>query len=129
MLKIRDDEYKQRIKRFQKNLCAAGVDAALVHANESDFAYVRYLSEYWPTFEAAGMFVPAVGNPVLISGPECQTYAEGRSTIRRIEKMVEYRESSEPQYPGIPVATFPDIVKKAMPGRRLKNWVSWAIRS
>ncbi len=116
-----ESEYQQRIKRFQGNLRAAGLDAALVHANEADFAYARYLSEYWPTFEAAGVFVPAVGNPVLIIGPESQTYAEGRSTIPRIAKMVEYRESAEPQYPGIPVATFPDIVKKAMPGRPLKK--------
>lgn len=114
-------EYRRRIQRFQENLRAAGLDAALVHANEADFAYVRYLSEYWPTFEAAGVFVPAKGNPVLIIGPESQTYAEGRSVIPRIEKMVEYRESAEPQYPGIPVATFPQVAKKAMPGRRLKK--------
>lgn len=121
MTNIPDGEYKQRIRRFQQNIRAAGLDAALVHANESDFAHVRYLSEYWPTFEAAGVFVPAVGQPVLIIGPESQTYAEGRSRIPRIAKMVEYRESAEPEYPGIPVATFPDIVKQAMPKRRLKK--------
>jgi len=114
-------EYHQRLKRFQKNIRAAGLDAALVHANEADFAHVRYLSEYWPTFEAAGVFVPATGDPVLIIGPESQAYAEGRSVILRIAKMVEYRESAEPEYPGIPVATYPDIVKTAMPGQRLRK--------
>lgn len=121
MLSIPNSEYRQRIRRFQQNIRAAGLQAVLVHANESDFAHVRYLSEYWPTFEAAGVFVPAVGQPILIIGPESQTYAEGRSKIRRIEKMVEYRESAEPEYPGIAVATFPEIVKKAMPQRRLRK--------
>jgi Xaa-Pro aminopeptidase len=121
MWNIPDTEFKQRLKRFQHNIRAAGLDAALVHANESDFAHVRYLSEYWPTFEAGGVFVPAVGAPILIIGPESQTYAEGRSKIRRIAKMVEYRESAEPEYPGIAVATFRDVVKKAMPQRRLKK--------
>ncbi len=121
MPSIPDQEYKQRLQRFQRNIRAAGLDAALVHANEADFAHVRYLSEYWPTFEAAGVFVPATGQPVLIIGPESQTYAEGRSKIPRIAKMVEYRESAEPEYPGIPVATYPDIVKQAMAGRRLKK--------
>ncbi|MBN1674795.1 MAG: aminopeptidase P family protein [Kiritimatiellae bacterium] len=118
---IPDPEYKARIRKFQANIRAAGLDAALVHANESDFANVRYLSDYWPTFEAGGVFVPAKGEPILIIGPESETYARGRSKIRRIEKMVEYRESAEPQYPGIPVASFKDIVAKARNGKPIKT--------
>jgi Xaa-Pro aminopeptidase len=34
---------------------------------------------------------------------------------------VEYRESAAPEYPGIPVATYPDVVKLAMPGRKLRK--------
>ena len=121
MLAIPDKEYEDRIRRFKKNIAEAGLDAALVHSNEADFANVRYLSEYWPTFESAGVFVPAKGTPVLIIGPESEAYAKGRSKIRRIAMMVEYRESAEPEYPGIPVAHFKDVVAKAMPGRRLKK--------
>ena len=121
MLKIPDSEYKNRIKRFQENIRTSGLDAALVHANEADFANVRYLSEYWPTFEAAGIFVPATGAPVLIIGPESEAYAKTRSKIRRIAMMVEYRESAEPEYPGIPVAHFKDVVAKAMPGKNLRK--------
>ncbi len=120
-VKIPDREYQQRIQKFQKNIRAAGLDAALVHANESDFAHVRYLSEYWPTFEAGGVFVPATGKPVLIIGPESETYARGRSKIPTIMKMVEYRESAEPQYPGIAVADFKVVARKAMGGRKLRR--------
>ncbi len=126
---ITTSEFKTRIQRFQANLRKAGLDAALVHGNEADFANVRYLTEYWPTFEAAAVFVPAHGKPVLIIGPESLTYAEGRSVVPDILKMVEYRESAEPQYPGIPVASYRDVVKRAMPGRKLKKLgiVSWSI--
>ena len=106
-------EYNERIRLFQKNIRAAGLDAAIVHGNEADFANVRYLSEYWPTFEAGGVFVPAHGSAVLLIGPESGAYARGRSIIPRIEKMVEYRESAEPQYPGIAVASFKDVVKRS----------------
>lgn len=116
-----DVEYKERMRKFQKNIREADLDAALVHSNESDFANVRYLSEYWPTFEAGGVFVPAKGSPVLIIGPESEAYARGRSKIQRIEKMVEYRESADPEYPGISVATFKDIVKKAIPAGKIKK--------
>lgn len=118
---VPDTEYRERMKKFQKNIAAAGLDAALVHANEADFAYVRYLTEYWPTFEAGGVFVPAKGNPVLIIGPESENYAKGRSKIKDIMKMVEYRESAEPQYPGIAVANYKDVAKKAMGGAKLKK--------
>jgi len=118
---IPDKEYQQRIRKFQANIQKAGLDAVLVHGNEADFANVRYLSEYWPTFEAGGVFVPAKGKPILIIGPESENYAKGRSKIKHIEKMVEYRESAEPEYPGIAVATFKDIVKKAMGRKKIKK--------
>ena len=116
---IPDSEYQERIGKFQANIRAAGLDAALVHGNESDFANVRYLSEYWPTFEAGGVFVPGEGTPVLLIGPESEAYAQGRSKIPAIEKMVEYRESADPEYPGIPVASYQDVLARAMPGRPL----------
>ena len=118
---IPDKEFKARMRQFQSNIQKAGLDAALVHSNEADFANVRYLSEYWPTFEAGGVFVPAKGTPVLIIGPESEAYAKLRSKVRTIMKMVEYRESAEPEYPGIPVASFQDVAKKAMKGKKLKK--------
>jgi len=121
MHSIPKQEYLERISKFQANIKAAGLDACLVHGNESDFANVRYLTEYWPTFEAGGVFVPAEGKPVLLIGPESENYAKGRSVIPDICKMVEYRESAEPQYPGIAVAHYPDVVKLAMGNRPLKK--------
>lgn len=121
MNSIPDSEFSDRIERFQENIRSAGLDAALVHGNESDFANVRYLSDYWPTFEAGGVFVPAEGKPVLLIGPESETYARGRSKIRHIEKMVEYRESAEPEYPGVSVVSYKQVIEGAMAGRKLRR--------
>jgi Xaa-Pro aminopeptidase len=118
---IPDSEFNNRIQRFQANIRSAGLDAALVHGNESDFANVRYLSDYWPTFEAGGVFVPAEGKPVLLIGPESETYARGRSKIKDIEKMVEYRESAEPEYPGVSVSSYKQVVESAMAGRQVRR--------
>ena len=114
-------EYFDRIAKFQANIRNAGLDACLVHGNEADFANIRYLTEYWPTFEAAGVFVPAEGKPVLLIGPESEKYAMGRSVVPNILKMIEYRESAEPQYPGIPVAHYADVIKMAMGDKPLKK--------
>jgi len=114
-------EYMERIARFQKRIKAAGLDACLVHGTESDFANVRYLTEYWPTFEQAGVFVPAVGDAVLLIGPESYKYALGRSVVKKIAMMLNYRESAEPDYPGIKLSTYPDVVKMAMGKRKLSK--------
>ena len=114
-------EYRERLVRFQANLRAAGLDAALVHGNEADCASVRFLCDYWPTFESAAVFVPATGEPVLLIGPESFEYAKGRSTIQNIEKMVEYRESADPEYPGIAVASYKDVLAKALPGKTIRK--------
>lgn len=121
MKRIPDSEFSNRIQRFQENIRSAGLDAALIHGNEADFANVRYLSDYWPTFEAGGVFVPADGEAVLLIGPESETYARGRSKIIKIEKMVEYRESAEPEYPGVSVVPYQQVVRDAMAGRLLRR--------
>ena len=118
---IPQSEYFERIAKFQKRIKAAGLDACLVHGTESDFANVRYLTEYWPTFEQAGVFVPAEGKAVLLIGPESLKYAQGRSVVPKIAMMLNYRESAEPDYPGIPLSIFPDIVKMSMGRRKLKK--------
>jgi Xaa-Pro aminopeptidase len=118
---IPKQEFYDRIAKFQANIKAAGLEACLVHASESDMANVRYLSEYWPTFETSAVFVPAEGEAVLLVGPESEIYAAHRSVFRNIEKMIEYRESAEPECPGMTFATYKDIVAKYAPKGKIKK--------
>ena len=109
---IPTQEFYDRIKKFQSNIKSAGLDACLVHATESDMANVRYLSEYWPTFETAAVLVPDEGEAVLLVGPESENYAAHRSFFKNTEIMVEYRESAEPEYPGMTFNSYQDIIMK-----------------
>jgi Xaa-Pro aminopeptidase len=126
---IPKEEFYDRITRFQSNIIAAGLDACLVHASESDMANVRYLSEFWPTFESAAVYVPAKGEAVLIVGPESDHYAGQRSVFKNIEKMIEYRESAEPECPGMTFISFKDIVAKYTASDTIKKLgiVGWSI--
>lgn len=127
---ILQSEFEERIKRFQANIRNEGLDACLVHATESDMAHVRYLSEYWPTFETAAVLVPAEGQPVLLVGPESDLYASRRSFFKNIEKLIEYRESAEPDAPGMSFITYKDLIAKYMPnGVKKLGIVGWAITS
>ena len=126
---IPNQEFYDRIAKFQSNIKAAGLDACLVHANESDMANVRYLSEYWPTFEASAVFVPVDGEAVLLVGPESEIYAAHRGVVKNIEKMIEYRESAEPECPGMTFKNYQDIVAQYTPMGRIKKLgiVGWAV--
>ncbi|MEK6793786.1 MAG: Xaa-Pro peptidase family protein [Spirochaetota bacterium] len=113
MFKITENEYKRRLTEVQKRVKESGLDAILVHSNEADFANIRYFCNYWPIFETAGMFIPKSGEPVLIIGPESETFAMGRTTTtKNIAKILEYRESADPNYPGLELDTFASIAGK-----------------
>jgi Xaa-Pro aminopeptidase len=126
---IPKQEFYDRIAKFQANIKTAGLDACLVHATESDMANVRYLCEYWPVFESAAVFVPAEGEVALLVGPESEIYSAQRSVLKNIERMIEYRESAEPECPGMSFATYKDIIAKYSPKGKIKKLgiVGWAI--
>lgn len=126
---IPKEEYLERVTKLQNLVKEAGLDAVLVHGIESDCANVRYLSEYWPTFECAGVVVPAEGVPVLCVGPESEWYAKGRTMLANVCQMHEYRESADPEYPGFKVATFPEVFALALEGKPLRKLglISYAI--
>lgn len=110
MKKIPVSEFNERIQRLRSALKKEQYDFAVVHSTESDPANVRYLSDYWPIFEHTEVLVPAEGEPVLLIGPESEAFAKDRSVISRIRKVLELRESAEPDYPGVPVSSFSDLI-------------------
>lgn len=57
MIKIPVEEFKERRKRAQELVREKGLDALLVHSHEADFANARYLSDFWPLFESAGVVI------------------------------------------------------------------------
>ena len=126
--RIPDEEFAARQRKTQQLVKEAGLDAVIVHSNEADFANVRYLSDYWPLFESAGVFVPAEGPLMLLIGPESETFARSRTKIAEVRKLVEYREPAEPDYPGIAVDTFQSLFREVGVGEPKRiGLAGWAI--
>lgn len=98
--RISKEEFAQRIKNTQKAMQDSGLDILLAYGNEAEPQYVRYYSDYWPSFESAMVMIPLCGEPILLIGPESLTMAQYWSVIQRIERIKLLRESSEPEYPG-----------------------------
>jgi Xaa-Pro aminopeptidase len=118
---IPKSEFQGRIKRLQQELAKRGLDALLTFGSEAEPQNVRYLADYWPAFETAGVLVPVEGKPILLIGPESLTYAQSRSKIEKIRQILEYRESSEPEYPGKKLDTFPSVFDEVSGGKGVKR--------
>jgi len=84
----------------------------LVFSTESEPAGARYFSDYWPSFETTAVLIPANGEPALLIGPESLTFATARSKIATIHQLMDFRESSQPDYPGSKLPTWADIVSQ-----------------
>jgi len=107
---IQKEEFTNRINQLQATITNNELDAVLVFSTESEPAGVRYFSDYWPSFETAGVLVLKTGNPVLLIGPESMTFAKGRSKIDDIIKMEDFRESSMPDYPGTKLVNWEELL-------------------
>lgn len=120
-MKLAKAEFEKRVRNVQNKMKKEKLDLVIAHSHEADFANVRYLSDYWPIFESAGVAVPRTGKPCLLIGPESETFAEGRSMLKDVFKLVEYRESAEPDYPDIDVDTFEKVFKSLFGRKKIKN--------
>jgi Xaa-Pro aminopeptidase len=107
-------EFTQRVKTLQEKMIQEKLDIIITFGDEAEPQYVRYFSDYWPSFESAGVFIPKTGEPSLLIGPESYTFSKAWSKIPRILKLKEYRESSEPEYPGVPLTTFTDLFNEVI---------------
>ena len=125
---ITDAEFASRIARTCQLTGAAGLDVLIAHSNEADFANVRYLSDYWPLFESAGVLLTPAGKSRLLIGPESETFARSRTKIPDVRKLVEYREPAEPDYPSIAMDSFRAVVLEAVGGEPKRiGLAGWAI--
>jgi Xaa-Pro aminopeptidase len=121
VLGIKPAERQERIKRIQDELKKRNLDAYLIHSTQSDFASVLYLSNHSPVWETLGVLIPKEGDAILLIGPEAEPFAQSRSTIKKIVKMLEYRESAEPDYPDIPVGSFKELFDEISGGKGVRR--------
>lgn len=119
---IPNSEFQERVERLQKLMQDKGYDFVLAYGNEAEPQYVRYLSDYWPSFETAGVLVPAEGEAYLLIGPESYTYAKDRSRLPQIRLLKAFRESSEPEYPGKPLDTFQSVFDEMNGGKTIRRF-------
>lgn len=114
-------EFQQRWRVLQEKMKERKLDILITHGDEADPSNVRYLSDYWPLFETGGVAISQQGDPVLMIGPESLTFAVTRSRIPSIHQILEYRESAEPDYPGVPLSNVSNVFKQLVGKKQIKR--------
>ena len=109
IIEIPLNEFGERIKKVQRVMQRENLDSLLVFSNEAEPYYVRYFADYWPAFETTAVMIPKSGDPALLIGPEAGTFARSRSKIPSVLSLADFRESSQPDYPGAKLTTWNDV--------------------
>ena len=109
---LKDADFKDRIEAAREIARRNKLDALMVFSTECEPAQVRYFADYWPSFETAAVLIPAKGEAALLIGPESLTYASARTRIPNIIQLMDFRESSQPDYPGSKLPKWKDVVQR-----------------
>lgn len=120
---IPDSDFARRIARLQEEMNKADLDVMVTYSSESESASSRYLADFWPFFDFAGVVVPREGAPALVTGgPESFEFARQFSRIRDIHIHPLFVESSAPDWvPPVKYEDFKSILKSVCgkPVRRI----------
>jgi Xaa-Pro aminopeptidase len=105
---VPDSDFENRWRRLQLELARANLDVLITYSSESEPASSRYLADFSPFFDFAGVVVPREGPPSLVTGgPESYEFAKQFSRIKDVRIHPLYVESSAPDW--VPPVTYEDF--------------------
>jgi Xaa-Pro aminopeptidase len=105
---IPDSDFERRVARLQTEMERANLDVLVTYSSETEAASSRYLADFWPFFDFAGVVVPSEGPPALVTGgPESYEFARQFSRIKDIHIHPLFVESSAPDW--VPSVTYEDF--------------------
>jgi Xaa-Pro aminopeptidase len=99
--RIPDTEFCFRWQRLQAAMAGEGLDMVIAYADDHAVAgpgHARYLADFAPHFEPVCVLVPAAGEPLLLSGPETETFARLTSRVKEVRVVREFTHPDE-EYP------------------------------
>ncbi len=113
-MRISDRDFQNRLVRLQEEMEQRDIDLFLGYASESEPAVTRYLADYAPFFDFAGVVVPREGEAALLTGgPESYEMAVQFSRIRNILIHGMFVETSAPEWiPDAEIMTFSEILPR-----------------
>ena len=123
MATIPDQEYKERVARIQEAMKKRQLDLLIGYGCECESANIRYLADFWPSFDFAGIVVPAAGSPFVVTGgPESKWFAESFSRIADVRVNPKFVETSAPDWvPETESGDFSALLRSVLESQQVKR--------
>lgn len=120
---IPDREYRERVKRVQTAMRVRGLDLLFAYGCECESANIRYLTDFWPSFDFAGVVVPASGEPFLVTGgPESSWFASTFSRLPAVKVHPRFVETSAPDWvPQVKSGDFASLLRPLLGRRKVRR--------
>jgi Xaa-Pro aminopeptidase len=113
--RIPDGEFRTRWERLQAGMAGAMIDMVIAYADDHAVAgpgHARYLADFAPHFEPVCILVPAAGEPLLLSGPETETFAQLTARVKDVRVIREFTHPDE-EYPFTTLVNLRDVMAEA----------------
>jgi Xaa-Pro aminopeptidase len=113
--RIPDSEYPVRWARAQAAMADAGLDLLIAYSDDHTVAgpaHARYLVDFAPHFEPVCTLMPAGGQPLLLSGPETETFAILTARSKEVQVIREFTHPDE-EYPFTTLVGLRDVIAEA----------------
>jgi Xaa-Pro aminopeptidase len=96
-------------------MAGAGLDLVIAYADDHAVAgpaHARYLVDFAPHFEPVCILMPAGGRPLLLSGPETETFALLTARCKDVRVIREFTHPDE-EYPYTTLVSLRDVIAEA----------------
>jgi Xaa-Pro aminopeptidase len=113
--RIPDDEFHIRWDRLQAAMAEMELDIIFAYADDHAVAgpgHARYLADFAPHFEPVVILMPVAGEPLLLSGPETETFAQLTARIQDVRVVQEFTHPDE-EYPFTTLLSLRDVFAEA----------------
>jgi len=121
-LLIPDEEFLNRWRSLQEEMAKKNLDLLFVYSDDHKVfgpANVRYLSDFFAHFESVAVILTPSGEPILVTGPECNEYARITSRIKDIRTIEEFAVPEE-DYPFTKMTSLSEIIREIEAVRKEK---------
>jgi Xaa-Pro aminopeptidase len=113
--RIPDSEFQTRWDRLQATMADAGLDLVIAYADDHAVAgpaHARYFADFAPHFEPVCVLMPPAGEPLLLSGPETETFAQLTARVKDVRVVREFTHPDE-EYPFTTLVSLRDVIAEA----------------
>jgi len=117
MVRVDKSEFKKRIEKVQAKMEERKLGGIMVYGDEYRKENLRYVSNFWPIFERAAIFIGKKGKPIVVGAPEGERYAQEMSVwsdYRNVKEFVCVTVPEEIEYPATIFSSLKDILQDTM---------------